>query len=498
MAHGRAMTVLRRPAPREVVDALGSRETAGELIRAGVVTLFREQRVDGEKRKVEWVERWGTHGLVAKFAGGNVTDVDRRAVHYAAGAAYEAWFEEGDALWNEHEEWIFHWHAVGEGDRAWPIVERYALWLHNGAQLRSALQMLDGCEAAGTTGARLSAALLFAARTRTILGDQSRGVENSLLRALDLAESDECRGNVLLEHGVLLLVQGKYEDAEVLLRRSFDISEALGVERPYYGASSFNLGRVLHEQGKYGEAEVLLRNAIAIQQKEYGVECSYYAASLHELGRLLLKQDMYGEAEVLLRMSRAINEKTYGVDHPTYGNSLNELALVLKAQEKFSEAEVALRQAVAIAERSLDPLHPAVGRRLMNLGIVLAEQGREDEGEPLLRRGLGILRAVHGSEHSDVAQSLNLLAQVQARMGNPEARATACQAIEALSKSLGFDHPVTRRLAPVLEQIVAGAAATGPLGALLERRLREGAAALEAGDARHAADSAHLGRRPRP
>ncbi|WP_437683313.1 tetratricopeptide repeat protein [Sorangium sp. So ce131] len=43
-----ALTVLRRPAPRPVIDALGSAEATGELMRAGVLIRFREQAMGDE------------------------------------------------------------------------------------------------------------------------------------------------------------------------------------------------------------------------------------------------------------------------------------------------------------------------------------------------------------------------------------------------------------------------------------------------------------------
>jgi tetratricopeptide (TPR) repeat protein len=280
-AHARAMTVLRRPAPREVVDALGTVGTAGEFIRAGVVTLFREQSF-GEDKKVEWVERWGMHGLVAGFAGRKVTEDEQREAHEAAGAAYEDWVRKPGARWSEQEEGIFHWHAVKEGNRAWPLVEDYVLWLRRRAQYRRALEMLARCEAAGTTGERLAAALMLIAQMRSRLGERSKDVAASLARALDLAESEERRAYVLHEQGDFLDEQGKYGEAEALLREALALKKkALGVEHPSYGASLHALAGVLRAQGKVGEAEALLRKALALVEKALGVEHPSYGASLH-------------------------------------------------------------------------------------------------------------------------------------------------------------------------------------------------------------------------
>ena len=245
------------------------------------------------------------HGLVAGFAGGMVTDEEQRAAHQAAGAAYEAWVAKPGARWGEQVEGIFHWQAVGEGDRAWPMVEKYALWLRDRARYRQALEMLQRCEAAGTTGERLSAALMFMAQMRRYLGEPSREVVEIIERALGAAESrGASRIYVLHEQGLCSTRMGKYGEAEALLRKSLAITEkALGVEDASYGSSLHALAGALEAQGKYGEAEALVRNSLAIIERALGVEHPDYGASLHELAGALEAQGKYGEAEALLRKS---------------------------------------------------------------------------------------------------------------------------------------------------------------------------------------------------
>jgi tetratricopeptide (TPR) repeat protein len=527
-----ALTVLRRPAPRAVVDALGSAEATGELIRAGVLTRFREQSIgDGV---IEWVDRWGMHSIMAGFVLAQVDDAVQRDAHRAAGSAYAAWVEQPKARWSEHWEGISHFHELREGDSAWPMVQACVLWLRRGAWYQQALELLERCEPAGTTGERLATALQLLGQMRIELGDRSDNIGKMLDRAFALAESDECRGAVLAEKAKLLEEKGKYAEAETLARNAVKlIQQACGAEHLRYAVSLHGLADILRLQGKYGEAEAMLRRSLvikgsalgvkhleyavllsalagvlekqgdyekaenvvreslAIQEGELGVAHPEYAASLSVLAVVLKAQGEYGEAEALLRKSLAIREKALGMEHPSCGTLLYTLAGVLLSQGKYGEAEALLWKSLALKEKALDVEHPSLCPTLTDLGVVVAKQSRPAEAEPLLLRALGIAERIHGARHPDTAQILAYLAQLQAILRSAEAPRTAQQALDALEATLGVEHPSTRNAAPLLRQIAAGAM-PGPnqpaSDAGLAAQHAAGVATLEAGDARRAVD----------
>jgi tetratricopeptide (TPR) repeat protein len=219
------------------------------------------------------------------------------------------------------------------------------------------------------------------------------------------------------------------------------------------------------------------------EEEALGIEHPKVAASLRALAAAWQERGEHGRVEALLRDILALQETRLGAEHPSCASTLDQLARVEYAREKYGEAEATLRRAIALHEKSLGPDHPRVASDLVTLGTVLAEEGRDAEGEPLIERALGIMRAAHGPDHPEEAQGLAVLAQLQAKMGKPEARDTARRALDALSTSLGPDHPVTRGVAPVL-RLVAG---TGADAAGVVAQLREGEAALDARDPRRAA-----------
>jgi tetratricopeptide (TPR) repeat protein len=128
---------------------------------------------------------------------------------------------------------------------------------------------------------------------------------------------------------------------------------------------------------------------------------------------------------------------------------------------------------------------------LMNLGVIVGAQGRHLEAEILMKRALQLRRAAYESDHPEIAKNLCNLAQCQANMGKPEARDTAQQALDALSKSLGPDHSFSREAFPILRAIAAGSRtrpATSAAEVALAAQIHAGKAAVEAGDHRLAVD----------
>jgi tetratricopeptide (TPR) repeat protein len=262
-------------------------------------------------------------------------------------------------------------------------------------------------------------------------------------RAGSLVESENTQAFILSEQGQLQQRQGKYPEAEALLRRSLALVEkALGTDHPSYGSSLHALAGVVSKQGRYPEAEALLRRSLAIDEKALGTDHPSYGSSLHALAGVVSKQGKYPEAEALLRRSLAIDEKALGTDHPSYGSSLHALAGVVSQQGKYPEAEALLRRSLALVEKALGTDHPSYGSSLHALAGVLESQGKYPEAEALLRRSLAIDEKALGTDHPSYGSSLHALAGVVSQQGKyPEAEALLRRSLALYEKALGTDHP---------------------------------------------------------
>ena len=89
-----------------MIDGLGG--ATAELIRMGVLTLYRDWAVSQEEQKLKWVDLWGLHSLVRAFVDAKTGDEDRRTGHLGAGLAYQEWVKKPEARWSEQVEGIHH------------------------------------------------------------------------------------------------------------------------------------------------------------------------------------------------------------------------------------------------------------------------------------------------------------------------------------------------------------------------------------------------------
>ena len=218
----------------------------------------------------------------------------------------------------------------------------------------------------------------------------------------------------------LYVAQGRYADAEPLLRRSLAIVENRGRPDDFnVGVALNSLANLYEDQGRYAEAEPLLKRSIAIYEKarwpfatrEKAREPKDFEVSipLNTLAQVYQRQGRTDEAEALYKRNLAIREEALGPDDREVGGALNNLAGLYSEQGRYAEAEPMYRRSLGIFEKKLGPEHPHVGAALHNLARLLQDQGRYAEVEPMYRRSLGIVEKRLGPEHPDVGTALHNL-----------------------------------------------------------------------------------------
>ncbi len=242
-------------------------------------------------------------------------------------------------------------------------------------------------------------------RVFTVLGDFERA-EPLLDRAVDIrtefAEDDEIALADSLHHQANVLDQtGRYDEAEVAIRRAVEIRERKLGDDPSVASCLNVLGNVLWHQGRLDEAEVVHRKALAIREQALPADDPKIAQSLHNLGALRYFAADYVEAERLYRRSIEIEEAAFGRDNHNLATSLHTLAIVYQDQDRFEEALDLERQSLAIREKVLGPDHPHVALSLTTLGNIYRATGRAEEAETLIRRAIVISDASYGPDHGE-------------------------------------------------------------------------------------------------
>jgi len=108
----------------------------------------------------------------------------------------------------------------------------------------------------------------------------------------------------------------------------------------------------------------------------------------------------------------------------------------------YAEAEPLYKRSLAIGEKARGTDHPNVAVSLNNLAELYRNQGHYAEAEPLLKRALAIREKVFGPDHPAVATALNNLALLYKTQGRyAEAEPLYKRSLAIREKARGPDHP---------------------------------------------------------
>jgi tetratricopeptide (TPR) repeat protein len=264
-----------------------------------------------------------------------------------------------------------------------------------------------------------------------------------LKTAIPLQLNDSQSGLVCNNGGYYLICQGRYEEAEPLIKRALEIRERmLGANHPDTAISLNSLAVIYENQGRYKEAEPLIKRALEIRERALGGNHPDTATSLNDLAGVYESQGQYEEAEPLYKRALEIKERVLGADHTDTAIALNNLAGVYESQGQYEEAEPLYKRALEIFERVLGVDHPYTATSLNNLANLYYNQGRYEKAEPLFKRTLEIFGRVLGADHPNTATSLNNLAGLYMYKGRyEEAESLNKWALEITERVLGPDHP---------------------------------------------------------
>ena len=153
-----------------------------------------------------------------------------------------------------------------------------------------------------------------------------------------------------LYHQLALLEQkrGRHEAGEAYARQALEIR--LAAEGPDYqvvgdGAA---LGSLLAAQGRYEEAEPLLRLALDSFEAAAGPESFDVACVAERLGSLLAATGRPDEAMALYRKALMIKERMFGNSHSALTTTMHNLAVVCEGNGHVDEARALWARAMTL------------------------------------------------------------------------------------------------------------------------------------------------------
>ncbi|MCH9685727.1 MAG: tetratricopeptide repeat protein [Deltaproteobacteria bacterium] len=205
-------------------------------------------------------------------------------------------------------------------------------------------------------------------------------------------------------------------------RRALAIFTALlGPDHPRVGDSHGNLGLVLLEQGREDEALAQFERAVEIGRSG-GADTARHAMALANLGDaergLGRIEQAYAHHEHALRIY-----DLHQPDNPQRAFAVHGLGNDLRELERFDEALTRFETAREILAKSLPEDNPRLAIIDVQIGRTLLDLERLDDAEPVLQRVAQVLRGDPGSADK-LVDALLLLARVA------DARGDAAQALE--------------------------------------------------------------------
>lgn len=166
-------------------------------------------------------------------------------------------------------------------------------------------------------------------------------------RDLDVAETLDLLGAVLLEENKITQAERSYREALSLRRSRLDATDS-DIARTLVGLSS-----VLRSKRAYPEADRLAREAILIDRTHGGEMRSDLAQSTAALARIMNDQGRYREAIEEYRHALALMLKTQTEEQPAVASVVFELAGALHAAGDHAQADSLIRHGLRLQQRLL-------------------------------------------------------------------------------------------------------------------------------------------------
>jgi eukaryotic-like serine/threonine-protein kinase len=269
----------------------------------------------------------------------------------------------------------------------------------------------------------------------------SEVVEQAAKRAeSELADQPEVLAEMQRTIGAVYYAQGRYDQAEQILREALQKYSRLHGPDSYQSVEASNmLANVLLRKGNTVGAEALFRNDIDIARKEAQrghVDIRTMAYVLGDYGSML-DQRADKAAVGYLREALQYASKLTGKDRAYVAMIDNDLGDVAYRSGDVNEAERLGRAAIDEYRKLPEGTYVEMAASLSNLGAVLIKKGSYSQAEPFVREGLDLRRRMLGNAHPDTAMSLFRLSDLLYKQGDYQgAENAAKESVQVFNRAL--------------------------------------------------------------
>src|SRR5918999_4758529 len=282
-------------------------------------------------------------------------------------------------------------------------------------------------------------------------GAVERGEGTTALRWLEAVptEAKRLRPRLFVEHAVALVITGRPDDAEPLLKEAERAAEADGEEgRFLLGFASAVGSWRARLRGDAPDAVELARRALSLLPEGEAHVRSYAAVrlgdALRAVGDLAAADEAYAEATEIDRAARH-----------TYGRlaSMVSHARVRAEQGRLREADEAFRRALRLLTEEGFELSPAAGVGHIGMGALLYERNDLDGAERALGRGVEL--AERTGDVSTLVWAYVTLSRVKRARGDEGGALERARQAERAARDSGADLQIAIALAWMTRLLLA-------------------------------------------
>jgi tetratricopeptide (TPR) repeat protein len=257
-----------------------------------------------------------------------------------------------------------------------------------------------------------------------------------------VGEHVDIRGELCLQVGRCLQVDGRIRDAVGWLEKSRDLRAGLTEDNPDRLNSQHSLAVAYQANGQVKDAVWLMEHVVAIQERVLAEDHPDRLTSQAVLASAYQANGQVKDAVRLMEHVVAIRERVLAEDHPYRLTSQHELASAYQANGQVKDAVRLLEQVVAIHKRVLVEDHP---HRLTSQGVLAIAyraNGQVKDAVRLLEHVVAIHKRVLAEDHPDrLASQHNLAIAYQANGQVKDAMRLLEQVVATRERVLAEDHP---------------------------------------------------------
>ena len=191
-------------------------------------------------------------------------------------------------------------------------------------------------------------------------------------------------------------------------------------------------------RGNTVTAREMLDKGAARIKSELAGQPAIQATLMDTLGTVYMGLGLYEQADPLLHAAVTQRRSLHDLDPVRLSESLNHLGDLQNLQAAYDAAEKTYQEALALQRAHPDDPHARalLARGMFGLGVVLSQQGRNPEAERMLRETLALQQQLLGSDHGDIARTLQNLAKVVQESGDLNAAIPIMQSAVAMQRKL--------------------------------------------------------------